>query len=129
MNDTTTKLTHADLSQFTGTENYYRHLMGLVYSDGVRHVAEHGEAYWLLDVIASYQPELRRHTDSRLHDMQFWTLKVNADKSATVTCVPDSGEKPVVTQNIPWTDFPLSEIDIWVGRDELGMVAYLPSEH
>jgi len=118
-----------NLSQFTGTGNYWRGALGLVYSDGVRYMAEHGGAYWLLDVIASYQPMLVKHQDERLHDLQFWTLKVNPDKSAVVTCVADSGEEPVVRQEVPCTDFPLDTIDIWVGRDVLGMVAYLKSEH
>lgn len=52
-------LTQADLKQFTGTNCYYQHRFGcFVYTDGVRHVAKSGEAYWLIDTIASYQPRI-----------------------------------------------------------------------
>jgi hypothetical protein len=47
-----------DLGQFTGTEQWYRHSVNrsVLYTDGARHVAEHGQAYWLLDEIALIQP-------------------------------------------------------------------------
>jgi hypothetical protein len=61
--------------------------------------------------------------------MQFWRLKVNADKSAVLTCVADSGEPPVVTQQIDLTDFPLQEVEIWVGGKEKMKIAILPSEY
>ncbi len=44
----------AELAQFTGTEQYYKHLGGLVYTDGVKYLAEKAGSYWLLDIIASY---------------------------------------------------------------------------
>src|SRR5690348_16493670 len=92
-----------ELNQFTGTENYYRQpLHGrLAYSDGVKFLAENGGAYWLIDLIASYQPMLAKHRDHRLHDLQFWALTVNGDRSATVTCVADTDEPPAVQQVIP----------------------------
>lgn len=45
-----------DLSPFTGTEHWYKHwLGGLLYTDGVKYVADQAGAYWLIDAIASYQ--------------------------------------------------------------------------
>jgi hypothetical protein len=42
-------LTTADLSHFTGTNQYYRHwAMRLVYTDGVKYIADDADAYWLL---------------------------------------------------------------------------------
>ncbi|MFZ4768472.1 MAG: DUF6876 family protein, partial [Roseimicrobium sp.] len=43
-------LTQADLSQFTGTEQWYRHGLArnVLYTEGAQHVAESGGAYWLL---------------------------------------------------------------------------------
>ena len=56
------------LTSFYGTENYYQHrLSGLVYTDGVKFVAEHCEAYWLIDAIGSFQPACRK--DEMLQDM------------------------------------------------------------
>jgi hypothetical protein len=122
-------LTESELSQFTGTEHYYRNQWGLVYTDGVKHVAERAGAYWLLDLISSYQPMLARRKDARLQELQFWKLVVNEDHSAVVTCVADSDEEPVVRQVMEFTDFPLPELDVWVANDVLGKVAYLKSEH
>jgi hypothetical protein len=73
--------------------------------------------------------ELAKHPDERIQRMQFWNLKVNADKSAVLTCVADSGEPPAVTQQIQWTDFPLPEIQIWIGTEGKTKIALLPSEY
>ena len=98
-------------------------------TDGVKFLADEAQCYWLLDAIGSYQSELAKHPDSRLQEMQFWTLKVHADKSAILTCVADSGEPPAVSEEITWTDFPLPEIQIWVGIEEGRRIALLPSEY
>jgi hypothetical protein len=87
-----------------------------------------------MDTIGSHQPDIQRHPDQRLRDMQFWKLVVNADKSAVLTCVPDTGEEPAVRQVIEFTDFDLPEIDLWVaptddGKGGVVYVIFLPSEH
>jgi hypothetical protein len=117
------------LSQFTGTEHYYRYWLGLVLTDGVKYLADEAGCYWLLDAIGSYQSQLAKHPDHRMQEMQSWRLTVNADKSAVLTCVADSGEPPVVTQQIEMTDFPLPEIQIWVGIEGDRRIALLPSEY
>ena len=50
----TSKFTESDLSQFTGTEYWYRHGINrnVVFTDGAKYVADQGGAYWLLDEIA-----------------------------------------------------------------------------
>ncbi len=54
---TTHTLTENDLTQFTGSEYWYRHglIRNVSYTDGAQYVAEHGGAYWLLDIIAIAQ--------------------------------------------------------------------------
>jgi hypothetical protein len=131
-------LTESDLSQFYGTEQYFRHwTRKLLYTDGVQYVAEKGGAHWLIDAIASYQGDRRITGSSMLRDMQFWKLKKEGS-SAVLTCRADSGHKPAITQKIEFTDFPLNEIEIWVERGgipanneqgyEEAMVAMLPGE-
>lgn len=123
-------LRNADLEQFTGTQSYAKYLGGLVLTDGVRYLAEKGGCFWFLDIIASYQNAARR--DPMLKEMQFWTLKVNADKTAVVICERDT-DNVAFKQELKYTDFPLSEVKVWV---ELGSVdgihpayvAMLPSE-
>lgn len=111
------KLTEADLQQFIGTEQYYQHWMRqLVFTDGVKYMAEAGGAYWLIDVIASYR---------RKEPFQIWELNVNPDKSCVVTMQEDSNEPILITQEIPYTDFPLDGIQLWL----IDGVLILPSEY
>jgi hypothetical protein len=118
------------LPNFTGTECYYRYWLGITHlTDGVKFLADEAHCYWLLDAIGSYQSELAKHADDRLHFMQFWHLKVNEDKTAVLTCRADSNVPPAVTQQIEMTDFPLPEIDVWVGIEEGRKIALLPSEY
>jgi hypothetical protein len=96
-----------NLSNFHGTENYYSNKnYPFEYTDGVKYVAENGKAYWLLDAIASWQKKL----DSS--QIQFWMLIVNSDKSAVLTCEQDN--ESVITQQIPFTEFPFSEVTLWL---------------
>ena len=47
----------AGLRQFYGTEVWYRHPLfrKCLYTEGVQYLAEHGGAYWLLDLIFGFQ--------------------------------------------------------------------------
>jgi hypothetical protein len=56
MQDTKT-LTAADLRQFTGTEQWYRHgiVRDVLFTDGAKYVADQAGAYWLIDEIAFAQ--------------------------------------------------------------------------
>ena len=129
------------LKQFTGTDNYYKHLLGLHYTDGIKYLAEKAQCYWLLDVIASHQTK-RLLADEMLRDLwlrhasyQLWLLVVGNDHEfikpkyqAVVTCwqdTPNAGIKPAVRQDIEFTDFPLSEIKLYLCHGAL----MLPSEY
>ena len=94
----------AELRQFTGTENYYKHWLGNVYTDGVKYLAEKCQAYWLLDAIFSYH---------RKEQFQVWTLKVK-DNKAVLEMREDTGEPIKVRQEIKYTDFPLEEIKLFL---------------
>jgi hypothetical protein len=51
------------LSQFTGTEHYYRHVLcKLKYTDGVAFFAENagGGAYWFLDIVCTELMQLQQ---------------------------------------------------------------------
>ena len=128
------KLSHADLSQFTGDLERYYHPLNrkVVYTPGVRYVAQAGHAYWLIDAIASYfgssQMNSALNRDYRLQSLQFWRLHVS-NGSAVLIAYADVGEEPFIRQEIPCTDFPLDHIDIWAGFDGQRWTLYLPSEH
>jgi hypothetical protein len=128
-------LQHNELGQFTGTSGWHRWSQlfpKMLLTDGARYVAEHGGehgAYWLMDAIASRQPELQKNP--RLRDAQFWTLTVNADKTATLVCVEDSDCAPAVRQEIEYTDFDLNELRLYCmpAGDGIHYTILLPSEY
>lgn len=131
---TTKDFTHADLFQFTGDDIRYSHPLNrkVIYTPGVRYLADKAQAYWLIDAIASYfgSPEMNAaiSRDSRLASLQFWRLDV-ADSKAVLIANADTGVTPFIRQEIPYTDFPLDHIDIWAGFDGSFWTLYLPSEH
>jgi hypothetical protein len=51
-------LTHAELRQFTGTDHWYKHTLNrkVLFTDGVKYLADQAGAYWLLDEITLIQP-------------------------------------------------------------------------
>lgn len=127
----------SDLAQFTGTLGYTRWsplFSNMVLTDGALYVAENGGnggAYWLMDAIASYQPELRKseHWEPWASSLQSWTLKKTDKSSALLTC-DDSVGAQVITQEIEYTDFDLEEITLWVMPvDDKTWVIMLPSEY
>ena len=106
------------LREYTSTDNYYTYLCGLLITDGAKALADEFECYWFLDIIASYQPQLKEE------EFQVWTLMKMEDNSAVVSCT-DGNDGILRTQKIPWTDFKTDTATIWVENG----VALLPSEH
>ena len=54
---------------------------------------------------------------------------LGTDRTAKLTCRADAGVAPAITQEIPFTDFPLDQIEIWAGFDGWHWMLYLPSEY
>lgn len=106
------------LREYSCSDNYYRYNFGMVYTDGVKALCEKFECYWFLDIIVSYQPQLKDE------EFQVWSLGKNEDDSAIVICT-NGNDRILKTQKIEYTDFPCDEAVVWV---EFG-VALLPSEH
>lgn len=111
------------LGQFIGTLQYHASSFGtLNLTDGVHFLREQAECYWLIDIIESYNM-----TDKKVKatEFQVWAIKVNKeDNTAVVTCKDDDGKK-LVSQKIEYTDFPLSEFELWC----IGGVLLLKSEY
>ena len=117
------ELMKADLSQFSGSENWYRHGINrkVLFTDGAKYVADAGGAYWLLDEIAIIQPHNKAVA---AEEFQVWKLTVRPDRTATLTC-DDGNGRVVYTKEIEFTDFPLDTITLWFANNTI----YLPSEH
>jgi len=117
--------TQRDLAGFTGTGQYYKASIlksdTTVVTDGVQYVRENLGAYWLVDLILSYQ-YMQKLKDE---PFQKWELRVNLEKSSATLFVEDGDKNKLFKKDIPYTDFPLSSIVLWKIED----VILLPSEY
>lgn len=149
-------LTAADLQRFNGSYTFYRHFTGMVYTEGVKYLADEGGAHWLIDAIASYQRDRKLKALPWWPEFQLWYLDVAqgsrpaelpvsptgsigdanlrdmaaaikaGHRVAVLTCREDSDKYATVIQGIPYTDFPID------GRTKLyveGNTILLPDEH
>jgi len=112
-------LTKDTLEQFTGTEQWYRHLSGYLYTDGVLYLAQEGGAFWLIDRILFMTMKKKE-----LQEFGAWKLTVNEDKSALLI-YEDGNYHELYREKIDWTDFPLNTIELWFENG----VLILPNEH
>jgi len=106
------------LREHNFSDNYYKHNLGAVFTDGVRALCEMFACYWFLDIIVSYQPELTNE------EFQVWKLLRHEDSTAIVSCSNGNG-KTLKQQKIPFTDFAAQEATVWVEFN----VILLPIEH
>ena len=122
------------LSNFYGTEMYHQvsiFTKKVVATDGVIWLAENANAFWLMDIITSVL--ISKPTAAKFWQNGFssWTLKVKDHKG--VVTADDGNDHPLYSQAIPYTDFPLDEINLFVELGETvdgeAMVILLPSEH
>ena len=89
-----------------------------IITDGIKSVADAAGAYWLLDVIGSYQ-----HDPKLDKAFQVWVLTVDLKKcTGVVRGFNDS--TLIITQEIEYTDFPLEEIKLFL----MDGVILLPNE-
>ena len=121
-----TYLLKRTLKEFHGTGAYHKHLFPgkspILLTDGCNFIREECKAFWLFDAILSYQCE------KILSNLKFqiWELQQSKkDLSWKLMCREDSGRKPIITQVIEFSDFPIPEIKIWV----IDKVCLLPSEY
>jgi hypothetical protein len=117
------KLTRAELAQFTGSENWYRHglVRSVLFTDGAKHLADRAGAYWLIDEIALAQ---KFDKVVAAEEFQLWKLTVNADHTAILAC--ENGDcDTVMRKEIPFTDFPFDEIKLYCTNNTI----LLPSEY
>ncbi len=93
-----------------GSENFYCHTPSLIlFTDGVKDLAETCEAYWLIDLIISHQC----HEEINLERFQVWDLKRVQDNVFTILAT-DGDHNKVTSQEIPFSDFPYDLATIWL---------------
>jgi hypothetical protein len=118
------------LRQFTGSEHWYRHwcVRQVLFTDGVKYVADEAGAYWLIDEIAL---TIRHEANLAAESFQHWTLSVADDHTATIVCT-DGNSQELFRKALEFTDFPLPRIEFYACENELGprhFTLMLPSEY
>lgn len=108
MQTTVDELTSA-LAHFYGSETWYKHITGSLYTDGVQYLADKAGCYWLIDEICFRQ----RFTRVRCEAFQVWKLRKNTYGGGAVLTCEDGNKNVVHTFRIPFTDFPLQSIELW----------------
>ena len=110
------------LAHFTGSEQYYEHkffTVKMLLTDGANFIREEGKAHWLIDMICSFQPQLRKE------EFQTWTLKYQRENKRWKLTSTDGNKRILIEQEFEFSDFPIEEISLWVE----GNVILLPAEH
>ena len=101
------------LSQFTGTEKYYRLYPKVVLTDGTKYLADEAGCYWLMDLYASHLALIDANVES------FTCLKlIKSDNGADIV-IEDGNTHALAQQHIEYTDFPLDTFvfyAVWAGE-------------
>jgi hypothetical protein len=114
-------LSEGDLAGFIGTENWYRNSMfpRFTYTDGIKYMAERAGAYWLIDVILSHQ----RNPKALAVEFQVWTVKLittgRNNGGCRVAMTDGNTDAAIISQTIPYTDFPLTDFSVYLTGDVL----------
>ena len=116
------------LAGFTGSERFTKFslLFRALLTDGAEYVAEQAGAYWLMDIIGSYQRILRNQP------FQVWKLKPNKTTDGALVVCEDGNKNVLVQQRIKYTDFPFingEEFVLWACDNGDGVTIMLPSEY
>jgi len=86
---------------YFGTDTYWKHPFGLLYTDSVKDFCTEKAAYWALDVVASYLPIIK--------DYEFLVICFDVDGDhCSFYAREDTDEPEVVRQEIEYTDMPVS---------------------
>lgn len=100
------KFDPSQLSKFIGTEKYYRLYSHAVLTDGTKYLAEAAGAFWLMDAIASYLPQFIGKQD-------FVVAKLVRTGCKAQLTLDDGNGRVLDQQHIPFTDFPMTSIQLY----------------
>ena len=95
-------MTTIDLSQFYGTENYYKTCLfspNLKHTDGVQYFASQADAYWFLDIIATEIFPLTKKEP-------FLAINLKAEDGEATISVQDVDLGLLFSKHIAYTDCP-----------------------
>ena len=122
----TTTLWSQQLSQFSGTEHYYRIMPTVLMTDGAKFVADNGGAYWLMTAIASYLPQFKNTEPFIVADLEVSNI---GNSRTALLKLEDGNENILVEQHIAYTDFELDKIKFYACDTGDAWVIMLPREY
>lgn len=109
------------LADYYGTECYHKLSLGnLKCTDGIKALAEEAGAFWFVDIIASYQGE------AKVKACPFQVWRVHSEEGNSFVDMREDSDTPVIVrQELPCTDFPKGEYEVYC----IDGVALLKSEY
>lgn len=119
----------AELPNFYGTAQYHRYnpvlFPNVLLTDGALFIAKSCDGYWLMDVISSHLPRIKKAGDT------FALARFATGHNSPLFSLTDDIPPNVTyaTQAIKYTDFPLDEIKFYVSFDGENWVILLTSEY
>ena len=112
----------AQLGYYTGTTAYYRISNRHLLTDGTKYLADAAGAYWLMDAAASHLDEIGVADG-------FVLIKLEVKDTRAVMIYEDGNGHEYARQEIAYTDFPMSSIQLYACWDFEHWVLMLPSEY
>ena len=115
-------------AQFCGTEGYHTSFpIPFKYSDGVKHVAQTYEAYWLLLDAGYMAREVIQNKDIDDDTKSFLTARLCVDEEtrAGILTIEDGNKNALMTSRLSYTDFPAETFSMFIQNG----VMFLPSEY
>ena len=99
-----------ELRRYIGTEHYYRTVFpNIVFTDGIKRLADLCGAYWLIHVAVSYQ-----YGKIAKENFQIWRLEKLENLTWRVTMRSIDSDENLVAQNISFSDFPMDEFEFYL---------------
>lgn len=104
------KLANYYFGSSNGSENFYSHKpSSIIYTDGIKQLAEECKAYWLINLIISHQCKRK----VALEPFQVWELLRSNDCVFDIVAT-EGNHHIIATQQIPYSDFPYDKAIIWL---------------
>ncbi|HQR85769.1 MAG: hypothetical protein B7Y59_00280 [Burkholderiales bacterium 35-55-47] len=108
-----------NLSQFIGSEHYYRLLPTFVVTDGLRYLMDNADCYWLAQLYGLHL------SDVDFNQNPFTVLKFTRKNNGGIVNIEDGNGNLLVQQRLDYADFPFDEYRLyacWDGRYWVGML-------
>lgn len=91
-----------------GSDTFYRHPLGLLFTQGINDMAEAYGAFWLLDVVGSAQL-----CGGSAEPFQVWQIRCVSGTEFVVQAFTDTPGRLIYRQEIPFSDFPIEEFEFY----------------